>query len=98
MMRSEARVATADGARYADLFCKHAAHMTPKVEWSAPSGSIEFPDAMGFCRLEVQPDLLILRIESADPANLAKMQKIIGADIERLAFREGVKVEWGPPD
>ena len=45
--------------------------------------------------MEVAPGLLILGVESADPAKLAKMQRIIGADIERLAFREGIKVEWG---
>jgi hypothetical protein len=94
-MISEARVATVNGERYASQLCKHAAHMGPRVEWNPPNGTIEFPDEVGTCRLTVWPDSLVLSVESKDPANLAKMQRIIGDDIKRFAYLEGVKVAWG---
>ena len=93
-MRSEAHVETASGGRYANLLCKHAAHMVPRVEWAPPDGTIEFPDEMGTCQLTAGPDLLVLTVESANPATLAKMQKIIADNIERFAYRERIKVRW----
>jgi|SRR5450755_204182 len=95
-MRSVARVRTSEGERYAGLLCKHAAHMTPRVRWSSPTGTIEFPDGMGTCSLAAEPGQLLLTVESEDPESLAKMQRIIADNIARFAFREGVKVEWGP--
>jgi hypothetical protein len=81
MMRSEARVQTAEGERYAGLLCKHAEHMT-----------------MGSCSLTAEPSQLVLAIESDNPESLARMQRIIADNIARFAFREGVKVEWGPTE
>ena len=97
-MRSEARVTTAEGERYAGLLCKHAAHMTPRVEWTPPTGTIEFPDGMGTCSLIAEPGELLLAVESENSESLAKMQRIIADNIARFAFREGVKVEWSPTE
>ena len=92
-MRSEARVLTTQGERYAGLLCKHAAHMTPHVEWTSPRGTIEFPDGMGTCSLLAEPDHLLLDVESDDADHLEKMQEIIAENIARFAFAEGIKVE-----
>ena len=94
-MLSEARIATANGARYAQQLCKHATHMGPRVEWKPPVGTIDFPDNMGTCRLSVEPDCLRLVVESADPITLGKLQHILAANIERFGFREKIKVVWG---
>jgi hypothetical protein len=51
---------------------------------------------MGTCRLSAEPEQLLLLLEATDAANLARMQEIIGGDIERFAGREGLKVEWAP--
>lgn len=96
MMRSEARVSTSEGERYAGLLCKHAAHMGPKVDWTSPNGTLEFPNEMGTCRLATAADHLLITLECSEAANLARMQQIIADNIERFAFREAVKVEWGP--
>ncbi|MBO0515650.1 DUF2218 domain-containing protein [Streptomyces beijiangensis] len=96
MTRSEARIPTPRGERYAKQLCSHAARMTPRAEWNPPEGVIEFPDAMGTCRLTAEPEHLLLVLEATDTANLARMQQIIGSDIERFAGREGLKAEWVP--
>jgi SAM-dependent methyltransferase len=94
MMRSEARVPTPRGERYAKQLCSHAARMTPRAEWNPPQGVIEFPDAMGTCRMSAEPGQLVLSVEATDSASLARLQQIVGGNIERFANREGVKVEW----
>ncbi len=94
MMPSEARVPTPRGERYAKQLCRHAARMTPRTEWNPPKGVIEFPDAMGTCRMTAEPDQLVLTLEATDSANLARLQQIVGGNIERFANREGLKVEW----
>lgn len=92
--RSEARVPTPRGERYAKQLCRHAAWKTPRAEWTPPDGVIEFPDDMGTCRITAEPDHLVLAVEATDPANLARMQQIVGGNVERFAGRERLKVEW----
>jgi hypothetical protein len=94
MVRSEARVPTPRGERYAKQLCSHAARMTPRAEWSPPAGVIEFPDSAGICRMTAEPDQLVLTLEATDSANLARLQQIVGGNIERFANREGLTVEW----
>jgi hypothetical protein len=94
MMRSEARVPTPKGERYAKQLCNHAARMTCRAEWTPPEGVIEFPDDMGICRITAEPDHLVLAVEAMDPANVERLQQIVGRDIERFASRDGLKVEW----
>jgi hypothetical protein len=55
---------------------------------------IEFPGEMGTCRMAAEPDHLVLSVEATDPANLARLQQIIGRDIERFASREGLTADW----
>lgn len=92
--RSEARIPTAKGERYAKQLCSHAAWKTPRAEWTPPNGVIEFPDDMGTCRMTAEPDHLLLIVEGTNPANLARIQQIIGGNIERFANRDGLTVEW----
>ncbi|MEC3974422.1 DUF2218 domain-containing protein [Amycolatopsis sp. H20-H5] len=94
--RSVARIPTPKGERYAKQLCSHAAWKTPRAEWTPPDGVIEFPADMGTCRMTVEPDHLLLAIEATDAANLARIQQIIGANIERFASRDGLTVEWIP--
>ncbi|WP_329124220.1 DUF2218 domain-containing protein [Streptomyces sp. NBC_01465] len=96
MEKSEARVPTTRGERYAKQLCSHAAHMAPRAEWDPPEGVIEFPASAGTCRLTAEPECLHLVLEAADGAQLARMQRIIGSDIERFAVRDGLTVEWTP--
>jgi hypothetical protein len=93
---STARVPTARSARYAKQLCSHAAWKTPHAQWTEPTGLIEFPDNMGTCRITAEPNCLVLAVEATDPAELARMQQIIGGNIERFAAREGLTVQWTP--
>jgi hypothetical protein len=94
--RSQARVPTARSARYAKQLCSHAAWKTPRAQWTAPNGVIEFPDGMGTCRITAEPDCLVLAVEATNPADLARLQQIIGGNIERFAARENLTVQWDP--
>jgi hypothetical protein len=68
--------------------------MAPRAEWNPPEGVIEFPDARGTCRMTAEPEQLVLTLEVRDSANLARLQQIVGGNIERFANREGLTVEW----
>lgn len=94
VMRSEARVPTPRGERYAKQLCSHAARMTPRAEWTPPEGVIEFPDAIGTCRITAEPDQLVLAVEATSAANLARLQQIVSRNIEGFARREDLKVVW----
>ncbi len=94
MMRAGARVPTARAERYAKQLCSHAARMTPRADWTPPHGVIEFPDGTGACRMTAEPDHLILTLEATGAANLARLQQIVGGNIERFGHREGLTVEW----
>jgi hypothetical protein len=95
--RSEARVPTPRGERYARQLCSHAAHMASRAEWTPPEGRIEFPDDLGTCRILTDPGHLILTLQATDPASLGRLQQIIGSNITRFASREGLNVEWAHP-
>jgi hypothetical protein len=92
--RSTARVATPKAERYAKQLCDHAAWKARRAEWTPPAGVIEFPDDMGTCRVTAEPGRLVLTVEAADPGNLARMEQIVGANIERFARRDGLTVAW----
>jgi hypothetical protein len=57
---------------------------------------IEFPNGLGSCRITAEPDCLLLTLVATDPADLARMEQIIGGDIERFAARENLNVRWQP--
>ncbi|MDN3353762.1 DUF2218 domain-containing protein [Actinomadura sp. DC4] len=93
-LRSTARVPTPRGERYARQLCGHAAHMNCAATWDPPEGVIEFPDAMGTCRVTATPDHLVLTVEATDAANLERLRRILGHDVERFGGRDGLAVEW----
>lgn len=95
-VRSSASVPTARSARYAKQLCSHAAWKTPHAQWTEPHGVIEFPRGAGTCHITAEPDCLVLALEAADPADLAEIQRIISANIERFAARESLTVQWTP--
>jgi hypothetical protein len=49
---------------------------------------------MGTCRITAEPEHLVLSVEATNPANLARLQQIVGGNIERFAGPECLKVEW----
>jgi ubiquinone/menaquinone biosynthesis C-methylase UbiE len=91
---STARVPTPRAERYARQLCDHAAHMACAASWTPPEGVIEFPDAAGTCRLAADAAHLVLTAEAADPADLTRIRRIVGRDIERFGGREGLTVHW----
>jgi hypothetical protein len=93
-LRSKTLIRTTRGDRYAKQLCSHATHMASRAQWTPPHGIIEFPGDMGTCQLRSEPDHLALTVEAADPASLARLQQIIGSDLQRLAGRDGLTIEW----
>jgi hypothetical protein len=93
MVRSEARVAIPSAERYAKQLCNHATHMGARSEWTPPNGLVEFPHG-GTCQVTAGPDDLLLTAEAATPSELATIQAILTADLERFGHRHGVRVNW----
>jgi hypothetical protein len=96
--RCRARVRTERSERYAKQLCSHAARMTSEAHWTPPSGVIEFPDGGGACRITAEPDCLLLALEAASPDGLARLRRIVAADVERFGVREGLTVTWQDGD
>lgn len=44
--------------------------------------------------MTAEPDLLVFAVEATDPADLVKIQQIVGRNIERSTSRENLKVQW----
>ena len=93
-MRSEGRVPTPKGERYAKQLVSHATHMSCRAEWNPPDGMIEFPNAMGTCRVTAEPGHLVFDVEAPDRASLARLQQILSRDVERFGGRDGLAVAW----
>lgn len=91
MPTSEARVATGSPARYLGQLCKHFAHRIP-VTQEGDTGSIAFD--MGTCRLAVDGEALVLRIEAADADGLAQTQDVVARHLLRFAFRDPPSIVW----
>jgi uncharacterized protein len=88
---SQARVATPLAQRYMTQLCKHFEHRLP-ARYSASEGSIEFP--AGICRMEVAPDLLLLRAEAKDAASMAQLESVVARHLGRFAFRDKPEIAW----
>jgi hypothetical protein len=92
-LTSEARVATELPRRYLGQLCKHFQHKLP-VELTETHGRVEF--AMGVCTLDAESvaGVLLMRVEAADEAALAKLEDVVARHLERFAFREALAVAW----
>jgi hypothetical protein len=94
VLRTQARIPTTRGERYAKQLCRHAARLASRADWTPPEGVIEFPNDIGTCRMTAEPDHMLVTIEATDAASLTRLQQIIGSNIERFSSRDGLTVEW----
>ncbi len=85
MTTSTASVPTASASRYLQQLCKHWSHKFA-VEFDTHHGTIPLP--MGLATLTAHDASLEVKLEVADPANLERMQKVVGEHLDRFAFRE----------
>jgi hypothetical protein len=90
---SEARISTDSADRYAKQLCNHASHMGARSSWAPPDGTVWFPDG-GTCHVTVLGDQLLLVAEAATPSQLAKIQSIVAADLQRFGHRAGIRIDW----
>ncbi|MGE3293788.1 MAG: DUF2218 domain-containing protein [Geminicoccaceae bacterium] len=92
MPTTKAEIATAHASRYLQQLCKHFAHKLP-VTFDPTRGRIEFP--LGICELVASTGLLTMQTEAGDETRLAEVEMVVARHLERFAFREDLKVEWG---
>jgi hypothetical protein len=93
MPTSLARVQTAEASRYLQQLCRHWSHKF-EVEATADHGTVPF-GADRVCTLDAEPDALVMRIESADPVNLTRLENVVSDHLLRFAFREGLgDIRW----
>ncbi len=50
----------------------------------------------GRCTLRAEPGTLTVHAEADDDANLARLQRLVAADLERFGHRDGLTVSWQP--
>jgi hypothetical protein len=93
MVSSEARIPTRSADRYAKQLTNHATHMGARSEWAPPEGMVEFPQG-GTCHVTAGPEELVLTAEAETPSQLATIQAIVAADLERIGHRHGMSVHW----
>ncbi|MDQ2790175.1 MAG: DUF2218 domain-containing protein [Actinomycetota bacterium] len=94
-MRAEARVPTPKSERYAKQTVQPRRLEDPPCRVDPSARCDRVPRRHGDpCRMTAEPDLLVLAVEATDPADLAKIQQIVGRNIERFASRENLKVPW----
>ena len=106
---AEARILTPRAERFLAQLCRHAEAMSGqarnlhgpaekarpevvRVEHSDAEGTITF--TWGDCVLRSTSDTLAVRVEAGDGEQLARMQDILTADLERFGRRDGLKVSW----
>jgi hypothetical protein len=92
MVRSEARIPTPAADRYAKQLTNHAVHMGARSQWTPPHGLVELPQG-GTCRVTAGPEELLLVAEASTPSQLATIQTVIAADVERFGRRRAVQVD-----
>jgi uncharacterized protein len=95
MFRSETRVPTASASRYLQQLCKHWSHKLP-VEFTAEKGHVAF-SADRAASFEVEPGVLVLRVEASDEAALRRTEGVVINHLRRFAFREDLgEIVWQP--
>ncbi|MEU0791816.1 DUF2218 domain-containing protein [Amycolatopsis sp. NPDC005961] len=106
---AEARIVTPRAERFLTQLCRHAEAMGGKarhlhggegqarpevvrVERGENTGKITF--SWGECTLRSTSDTLAVHVEAEDADNLAGLQRILTADLERFGRRDGLEVSW----
>jgi hypothetical protein len=106
---AEAHLVTPRAGRFLVQLCRHAEAMSGKaghlhggdgrarpdvlaVECAENEGKIRF--GWGACTLRSTSDTLTVRVEAGEVAQLARIQDILTADLERFGRRDGLKVTW----
>ncbi len=91
MATSHGRADTQNARRYLTQLCKHWSHRF-EVRFDDTSGEVPLPS--GPCRLKAEPDRLEIELETADPAQLDRMEQVVAEHLQRFAFREPFEVVW----
>jgi len=106
---AEALIETPRAERFLTQLCRHAEAMGGKarhlhggdgqprpevvdVEYAGNDGKIVF--TWGDCVLRSTSDTLAVRVEAGDADRLARIQRILTADLERFGRRDGLTVSW----
>lgn len=90
-MISQARIETAKAADYLVRLCKHFAHKIPAT-YGETTGRVEFE--AGICHLEAGPDALLIRVEGADEAAIARLEDVVARHLVRFAWKEELRIDW----
>ncbi len=88
---SKATVKTANGGVLMRHLCQHWGHKFP-VQCGVSHGRIELPQAV--CVLKAEPDALEVRVELAEGADQARMEKVVEEHLKRFGFREELVFAW----
>jgi len=91
MVAATARVSTELPRRYMTQLCKHFEHRLT-VAYDETHGSIAFQ--AGMCRLAVEPDTLVMTVETPDEAAMPQLQDVVARHLLRFAFREPPEIVW----
>jgi hypothetical protein len=88
------------GARLGHRPRSHARGGTPPevrhVEYSGTEGTVSLN--WGRWTMQASPGLLTVRAEAADEDSLRRIQDLLAARLQRFGRREGLTVNWRPPD
>lgn len=109
MPRAEARIATAQPSRYLARLCQHATKVDHKLRVRHGRAGQQAPEVQGVewndhdavltldrgtCTLHADGAILTVAVEAISESDLAAVQEIIVADLERFGRRDGLTVTW----
>ena len=92
MPSSAAHVETDRPSPYLKQLCKHFGHKT-EVSFDDEHGRIALPSG-GTCTLRADGRELELVAAAETPADLARVEQVIGSHLERFGRRDGLAVAW----
>jgi uncharacterized protein len=93
MPTSQARVQTAEASRYLQQLCRHWSHKFA-VEATPEHGTVPFGENR-ICTFDAEPDALLMRIATPDPAGLTRLENVVSDHLTRFAFRENLgEITW----
>ena len=91
MLNSTTTVSTGFAAKYVSQLCKHFGHKTP-VRHKGDDGEIQFE--FGSAELKATDQSLEMIARAPTAAELSRTEEVVGAHLERFAFRENISLEW----